>query len=252
MRRLMITLEYEGTGFQGWQLQAQGRTVQGVLEDALRRTTGQAIRVTGASRTDSGVHAEGHVAHFDTESALRPGQVLRALNHWLPADVAVLDCREVSADFDARASASSKLYRYRILRSKMRRPLRERFALREWRSLDVDAMRGCANLLVGEHDFSSFASEHTQAASNRRHLMRSELVERDDELHYLVEANGFLYNMVRVIVGTLLAVGRGKIAAMDFADILHACDRGAAGPTAPARGLTLVRVNYRNDPRPKT
>ncbi len=249
-RRLMIMVEYDGTGFCGWQLQAEGRTVQGVLEDAVLRTTGEAARVTGASRTDAGVHAEGQVAHFDTASALPPGRLLRALNHWLPDDVAVLDCREVAPDFDARFSASSKLYRYRILCSAARRPLRERFTLRQWRSLDVDAVRECAALLVGEHDFTSFASEHTEAESNVRRVMRSELLESGDELHYLVEGNGFLYNMVRIIVGTLLEVGRGRIAASDFVDILNACDRKAAGPTAPPWGLTLVRVNYPNDARP--
>ncbi len=245
----MLTLEYDGTDFLGWQVQAQGRTVQGELEDAIRRTTGEAVRVTGASRTDSGVHAEGQVAHFDTGSDLASERFVPALNYWLPADAAVLDCREAPANFDARYSASSKLYRYRVLRSAARRPLRERFTLREWRRLDVRAMRECAAMLVGEHDFTSFASEHTEAESNVRRVARSELVEAADEICYLVEADGFLYNMVRIIVGTLLEVGRGKMAAGEFARALEACRRDAAGPTAPARGLTLVEVRYPDDPR---
>ena len=244
MRRLMVTVEYDGTDFYGWQVQAEGRTVQGALEDAVLRTTGSHSRVTGASRTDSGVHAEGQVAHFDTDSSLRATSFARALNYLLPADVSVLDCREVEAGFDARRWASSKLYRYRILRSRMRRPLREKFALREWRELDVAAMRECAALLVGEHDFTSFASEHTEVAGRVRRVMRSEFLEHGAELHYLVEANGFLYNMVRIIVGTLLEVGRGNVAPGRFARMPAARDRKAAGPTAPARGLTLVRVNY--------
>jgi len=249
MRRLMLTLEYDGTDFLGWQVQAEGRTVQGVLEDAVRRTTGEELRVTGASRTDSGVHAEGQVAHFDTESDLGADRFVPALNYWLPADAAVLDSRQAPAGFDARYSASSKLYRYRILRSAARRPLRERFTLREWRDMDVGAMRECAAMLVGEHDFTSFASEHTETESNVRRVTRSELAEAGDELHYLVEANGFLYNMVRIIVGTLLEVGRGKMAAGEFARALEVCRRDAAGPTAPARGLALVNVTYPDDPR---
>lgn len=249
MRRLITTLEYDGTAFCGWQLQAQARTVQGVLEEALHKTTGQPIRVTGASRTDSGVHAEGQVAHFDTESRLSCGEFLRALNYWLPSDVSVLDCRDVSMSFDARYSASSKVYRYRLLLGPARRPLRDRFAVRVWHPLDLEAMRACCAMLLGEHDFTSFATEHDYAKSGVRNVFRSELVEAADELHYLVEANGFLYNMVRAIVGTLLMVGRNKLAPSEFAAILGGRDRQAAGPTAPARGLTLVKVNYPDDPR---
>jgi len=245
----MLTLEYDGTDFLGWQVQAEGRTVQGALEAAIARATGETVRVTGASRTDSGVHAEGQVAHFDTASALPPAQMLRALNFYLPRDAAVLDCRQVAPDFDARFSASSKLYRYRILRSPVRLPLRDRFVLREWRPLDLDAMRECAALILGEHDFTSFASEHAEVEDKTRRVLRSELREDGPELHYLVEANGFLYNMVRVIVGTLLMVGRGRISPAQFVRALEARERKAAGPTAPARGLALVRVNYEDDPR---
>jgi len=245
----MVTLEYDGTSFYGWQLQAEGRTVQGALEEALHRATGQAVRVTGASRTDSGVHAEGQVAHFDTESRLSAGEFLAALNYWLPNDVSVLDCREASMSFNARYSASSKLYRYRLLLGPVRRPLRDRFVVRVWQPLDLEAMRACSAMLLGPHDFASFATEHGDGESGVRNVLRSELVEAADELRYFVEANGFLYNMVRAIVGTLLMVGRNSLAPADFAAILGSRDRKAAGPTAPARGLTLVRVNYPDDPR---
>jgi tRNA pseudouridine38-40 synthase len=248
MRRLMTTLEYDGTAFHGWQLQAEGRTVQGVLEEALHKTAGHPVRVTGASRTDSGVHAEGQVAHFDTESRLSAGEFLRALNYWLPSDVSVLDCRDVDMSFDARYSASSKLYRYRLLLCPARRPLRDRFVVRVWQPLDLGAMRACSTMLLGQHDFTSFATEHDDSQSGVRNVFRSELVEVADELHYLVEANGFLYNMVRAIVGTLLMVGRNRLTPADFAAILGGRDRKAAGPTAPARGLTLVKVNYPDDP----
>ncbi|MGD2174976.1 MAG: tRNA pseudouridine(38-40) synthase TruA [Candidatus Brocadiaceae bacterium] len=249
MRRLIITLEYDGTDFFGWQVQAEGRTVQGAVEDAVRQTTGERTAVVGASRTDSGVHAEGQVAHFDTESDLPPRRFRPALNYWLPHDVSVLDCREANPDFDAQRSAASKLYRYRLLLSAAPRPLRDRFVLREWRPLELDPMRECAAILRGEHDFSSFASEHGDAATAVRRIMRSELVEEGDEVHYMIEGDGFLYHMVRIIVGTLLEVGRGKIGPEDFRRALEARDRRAAGPTAQAKGLTLVRVFYPHDPR---
>ncbi len=249
MRRLLLTLEYDGTDFNGWQLQAEGRTVQGALEEAVRRITGERVRVCGAGRTDAGVHAEGQTAHFDTESDLEPARIKGALNHYLPQDVSVLDCRQVPHQFDAQRSATSKLYRYRILTSGPRRPLRERYVLRRWQPLDAEAMARCAALLEGEHDFTSFASEHATVQSCVRRVVRSELVESGDELHYFIEGDGFLYNMVRVIVGTLIEVGRGQMGEEEFADALAARDRTAAGPTAAARGLTLVRVNYPDDPR---
>lgn len=252
MRRLVITVEYDGTAFHGWQVQPNGRTVQGALEEALLRTTGEQRRVAGASRTDSGVHAEGQVAHFDTDSPLDPVQLARALNYWLPDDAAVLDCREADPAFDARRWASSKLYRYRIVRSWARRPLREGLALRDWRPLDADGMARCAAAVLGEHDFTSFASEHTEVETRTRRLLRSEWLEAGDELHYMVEADGFLYNMVRILVGTMLEVGRGGMTPDAFVAALAARRRDAAGPTAPARGLTLVRVNYAQDPRQGT
>jgi tRNA pseudouridine38-40 synthase len=247
--RVILTLEYDGTDFFGWQLQPQGRTVQGVLEEAVRRVTQEVVRVTGASRTDSGVHAEAQVAHFDTAFSLAPARFVPALNFYLPHDVSVLSCCEAPAGFHARFDAASKLYRYRILLSRPRRPLRERFVLREWRPLDLPAMQRCAALIAGEHDFGSFASEFAEERDYVRHVSRSELIEGGDEVHYMVEANGFLYNMVRAIVGTFLEVGHSRMTVDQFAQVLAARDRSAAGPTAPARGLTLVRVSYGKDPR---
>ena len=249
MPRLLLTLEYDGTDFFGWQLQPEGRTVQGVLEEAIRRVTQENAQVTGASRTDSGVHAEAQAAHFDSASALAPERFVPALNFYLPPDVSVLSCHAAPADFHARYDAAGKLYRYRILRSGPRRPLRERYVLREWRPLDLDAMRRCAAFVTGEHDFGSFASEFSEEDDHVRRVSRSELVEIGDELHYVVAANGFLYNMVRAIVGTLSEVGHGRMTPDEFEQVLAARDRSAAGPTAPARGLTLVRVEYDSDPR---
>ncbi len=247
--RLMMTVEYDGTGFNGWQLQPDGRTVQGALEEAIARATGTHSRVTGAGRTDSGVHALGQVAHFDTDSRLPADQLLKAVNFHLPKDVALLDCRAAPDDFHARFGTSSKLYRYRILRSAVRRPMRDRFCVRIRHPHNAGVMRECAALLEGEHDFTSFASEHTGAAGKVRRVLRSELIEDGDELHYMVEATGFLYNMVRIIVGTLLMAGRGRYTPGDVAAMLEARDRKSAGPTAPPRGLTLMEVRYPNDPR---
>ena len=249
MRRIMLTLEYDGAGFHGWQLQAGDRTVQGAVEEAVERATTAFARVFGASRTDSGVHALGLVAHFDTDTRLSERELLMAVNHWLPQDAAVTDCREALPEFHAQFSPSTKLYRYRILRSAARHPLREGRVLREWRRLDAGAMREAAAMLRGEHDFTTFCSEHTETEDRVRRVLRSELAEEGDELHYEVQAPGFLYNMVRIVVGTLLQVGLGNMTPEGFAAALAARDRRCAGHTAPARGLTLLRIDYANDPR---
>lgn len=246
MRRIAVKLEYDGTDFLGWQLQAEGRTVQGALEEAARKATGGAERVVvqGAGRTDAGVHAEGQVAHFDTDSHLEPDVMVRALNYWLPEDVSVLAARDVPEGFHARFSAAGKLYRYRVLCCPERRPLRERYCLHEQGPLDLASMQGCAALIVGRHDFASFTTEKQEGQNTVRTVRRSEWVEEDDELHYYVEGDGFLYNMVRALVGTMLEAGRGKLAPDRCQHILDTQDRRAAGPTAPAHGLTLVCVSY--------
>jgi len=260
MRRIAIKLEYDGADFDGWQLQDGGRTVQGALETAVQKATGAGGRVVvqGASRTDAGVHAQGQVAHFDTESALEPAVLVRAINHWLPQDVSCLQAADASQDFHARFSARGKLYCYRVLLSAQRRPLIERYCVRVFMPVELSAMQACAQHILGEHDFASFASESDGAEKTVRTVARSEWVMSADipeqsrgwhpdstnEIQYLVEADGFLYNMVRALVGTMLEVGRGKITVEGFARALDARDRKAAGPTAPAHGLTLVRVNY--------
>ena len=246
MRRIAVKIEYDGTDSAGWQLQADERTTQGVVEQAVRKATGAVDRVPvqGASRTDAGVHAEGQVAHFDTGCQLQPWVIVRALNYWLPRDVSVLAAREVTADFHARFSATGKLYRYGVVCCREPRPLRERYRLREPCSLDLSAMQGCAELIVGTRDFASFTTKKQEGQGTVRTVWRSEWTQAGDELHYYVEADGFLYNMVRALVGTMLNAGRGKLTPDEFERILHAQDRRAAGLTAPSHGLTLVKVDY--------
>jgi tRNA pseudouridine38-40 synthase len=248
----MLNIEYDGSEFYGWQLQAEGRTVQRVVEDAVEKATTASCRVYAASRTDSGVHALGQVAHFNTETHLDDETLRRALNDWLPRDVAVVGCRTVSEDFHAQFSASTKLYRYRLLPSAVRHPLREGRVWRVRGPLDARTMNDAAAMLVGEHDFTSFCSEKAEVDSKVRHLIRSEVVQADDELHYVVRGRGFLYNMVRIIVGTLAQVGRGKMTLAEFRMALAARERSTAADTAPPHGLTLMRIDYENDPRGRT
>jgi tRNA pseudouridine38-40 synthase len=244
MPRFRVTIEYDGARFHGWQVQPDARTVQSVVEQAVEKATTTRTRITGAGRTDAGVHALGQVAHFDSDSALPPETMLKALNHWLPRSVAVRDCHIVPASFHACFSPSTKTYRYRILRGNVRAPLREGRVWNISRALDVRAMHDCAQMLVGEHDFTSFCSEHAEVKTRVRRLLSSDLTEDGDELHYTVAGRGFLYNMVRIIVGTLIDVGLGGMTRDNFAAALLARRRTATGITAPACGLTLMRIDY--------
>ena len=244
MRRIALKIEYDGTDFYGFQLQPDVRSVQGVLEEAVQEVTGEHSRVQGGSRTDSGAHAEGQVAHFDTASELPCDQLVRALNYYLPRDVAALDAREVDGEFHSCFDACSKIYRYRVLSSPVPRPLRRRRVLRTHHDIDPNILQRCAQMAAGTRDFASFGSEVEQYDTTERTLTRSEWHRRGDELHYVVEGDGFLYKMVRALVGTMLEVARGKYDIEQFADIFQARDRREAGPTAPAHALTLVELHY--------
>jgi tRNA pseudouridine38-40 synthase len=246
MPNFKLVLEYDGTDFEGWQVQpGASRTVQGVLADALERITGEAVRVTGAGRTDSGVHAEGQVASVRPETRLDAGELARALNGNLPRDVAVRAAVEVPDAFDARRCALSKLYVYRIWNGGQRSPLRARRALTVQQPLDVAAMARAGAHLVGEHDFSSFQATGSDVVSPVRRLTRLEVLGASgEEIRLEVEGGGFLRHMVRNIAGTLIEVGKGWRAAESLPALLAARDRGQAGDTAQARGLTLVRVDY--------
>jgi tRNA pseudouridine38-40 synthase len=241
-----LTLEYDGEGFQGWQLQPGGRrTVQGTLEAAVARVTGQRARVVASGRTDAGVHAEGQVASLQLERELAADRLRRALNGALPGDVAVVAAARAPDGFHARRDARSKLYRYRIWNGRDRSPLRERRALCLGRPLDLTALRRAARAFEGTHDFTSFRASGASLASAERRLLRLEVAgQAGAGVELLFEGEGFLRQMVRILTGTLLAVGSGRWAPEDMPAILAARDRRRAGPTAPARGLTLVAVRY--------
>jgi tRNA pseudouridine38-40 synthase len=241
-----VTLAYDGTDFQGWQAQASGaRTVQGVLEEALRRLgDGGRVPVTGASRTDAGVHALGQVASFDLGRAMPPEDLARALNALMPDDVRVVDCRSAPPSFHPRKGAASKLYRYLLDTGPVRLPQRRRIAGHvPWR-LDEPRVRAAAAAYVGRHDFASLASSGGSVKTTVRTITRSEAAFDGPTLVYEVEADGFLRKMVRSLVGGLVAAGRGAWELDDLRRALERADRSAWPPPAEPCGLTLVRVDY--------
>ncbi|HSA94935.1 MAG TPA: tRNA pseudouridine(38-40) synthase TruA [Acidobacteriota bacterium] len=242
MKNYRIVLGYDGTDFKGWQRQPAARTVQGVVEDALRKVTQKKVVVHGAGRTDAGVHALGQAASFRGAFKLTDEVLLRALNAVLPEDVRIFSLAEAPPGFHARKSARSKVYRYRIAWAPQPSPLDRRFVLHWPYPLKVGAMRRAARLFVRTADFTAFSSNRDR--SPIRTVRRSELRRTGAELVYTIEAEGFLRYMVRTIVGTLLEVGRGRLRPEDIEEIFRRRDRSLAGATAAAKGLTLVRVDY--------
>ena len=244
-RNVMLVLEYDGTRYHGFQIQATSvPTVQGELERALRQVTGLATRVAGAGRTDRGVHATGQVVSFRTASALPAAVLRRALNALLPADVAVLAADDAPPVFHARFSARSRAYRYTILNRPVRSPVERHFTYHVALPLGVEAMAEAVQALVGEHDFASFAGAGEEEESTVRRVLAADCRPEGVKVFIDVVADAFLPHMVRNIVGTLLLVGMGKLSPVGFREILAARQRSQAGPTAPARGLCLTRVSY--------
>ncbi len=245
MPRYRINIEYDGTPFLGWQRQAVGPSVQGALEEALVKFSGETPGVRGAGRTDSGVHALGQVAHFDLAKEWEPFKVREALNHHLrPAPVSVLDCAITDDDFDARYSATGRHYRFRILSRRARPALDEN---RVWwlpMELDAAAMHRAAQALVGRHDFTTFRAAQCQANSPLKTLDRLDVSRQGEEIVIEASARSFLHNQVRSMVGSLKLVGEGKWKARDLEAALEARDRAACGPVSPPSGLYLVRVDY--------
>jgi len=247
VRNIKLTIEYDGTAYHGWQIQPGLRTIQGVIKEQIAQITQGEVNLIGAGRTDAGVHALGQVANFQTESAIDLTALQRGLNSLLPADIVVKGVEEVEEGFHARFSAHSKVYEYHILNQPYPSALRRHYAWFIPHDLDLPSMKKCGKLLIGSHDFSSFRASGDESRHSIREIIRLEIEQREDNLIVIViEANAFLREMVRSIVGTLVDVGRGKTSFAEFKEIFAAHDRRQAGMTAPAQGLFLVEVKYNN------
>ena len=245
MRTINLIIEYDGSNYLGWQIQPKGHTIQGVIQDRLKRLTGEPLQLIGSGRTDAGVHALGQVAHFKTESRMDANTFQRALNSLLPEDIVIRRAEEVEADFHARRSAKSKIYEYRILNRSTPPAVDRQYVWHVPQKLNLDEMKKATHNLVGEHDFSAFRSVGSSTRSSVRNILRADWKRgKGGLLRFEIEASGFLKQMVRAIVGTLVEVGRGKISAQEFKKILDSKDRKEAGPTAPAQGLFLKEVRY--------
>lgn len=272
-RRIFLRVAYDGTNYHGWQLQPREITVESVLNQTISRLTGEEIQVIGASRTDAGVHALGNIAVFDTSSRIPAEKFSYALNQRLPEDIVVQESKEVEPDFHPRHCECSKTYEYRILNRKFPLPEYRNTAHFDYGRLDIAAMRKACEAFVGEHDFAAFCSAGAQVQTTVRTIYSLEvevqplntepasekvcqgldkILDESKEgqaqttpnqiITIRIKGNGFLYNMVRIIAGTLLEVGKGRLLPEEIAGIIASCDRGNAGPTAPARGLRLVRI----------
>ena len=250
MRNLKLILSYDGSEFSGWQVQPDATTVQGTLASVIGRITGEKVLPQGSGRTDAGVHALAQVVTFVTESSVPTENFVKALNGLLPASVRVLEVAEAAPEFHARHSARAKTYRYRIYRGSICPPFLARYVWHDPYPLDEEAMARAAGLVVGEHDFTSFAAVDPErgrdddAISNLRRISSSSWERQGDELVYTVKGSGFLHHMVRNLVGTFILVGKKTLQAEDVTRILQARNRSAAGATAPANGLYLVSVEY--------
>ena len=244
MKRVKMVVAYDGTNYKGWQIQPNGLTIEEVLNRELSRLLGEDIVVTGASRTDSGVHSLGNVAIFDTNTRMPADKIAFALNQRLPGDIVVQGSCEVPADWHPRYQNSRKTYEYRILNRTFRMPTRRLDTYFYHYPLDVEKMSTAAAYLVGEHDFKSFCAIGAQVKTTVRTIYDCDVWKEDDIITIRVTGNGFLYNMVRIIAGTLIRVGGGDVPPEQMKEILAACDRSAAGPTAPAHGLTMMGIEY--------
>jgi tRNA pseudouridine38-40 synthase len=242
--RVKAVIAYDGTDYHGFQRQAIGRepTIQGALERALI-AIGQAGAVTGAGRTDAGVHASGQVVAFDVQWRHSLDDLQRALNAVLPDSIAVPELEQAADDFHPRYDAVSREYRYRLYQGRVRDPLKQRFALHVPHALDVGVMQAASQALIGEHDFAAFGRP-TIGESTTRSMYRADVRVAEDQIAIELQANGFLYHMVRRIAGTLIAVGRGERSAAEFANILHAADPSRAAAVIAPNGLCLTKVNY--------
>lgn len=246
MRNLLLTMTYDGRRYHGWQIQENADSVQNQLQQALVRVIGERPDLKGCSRTDAGVHANCYCVSLRTEHTIPAERLPLALNRFLPKDIAVLECTEVPEDFHARYSCKGKEYIYKIYNAPVRSPFLQGYALHYWYPLDVVRMNRAAQYFVGRHDFTSFCTvdPHRQKGDFHRTVKSCRVERSGDLITVTIEADGFLYNMVRIIVGTLLLTAQGKLQPEDITAIIEAKDRSRAGPTAPPEGLYLNRVFY--------
>ena len=244
MKRIMLTVAYDGTNYHGWQIQPNAITIESVLNDALCALFKENIKVIGASRTDTGVHAIGNVAVFDTMSRMPAEKVSYALNQRLPEDIRIQHSVEVLPDFHPRRQNTKKTYIYQVLNREFPLPTQRLYAYFTYVPLDVSLMQCAADFLIGEHDFKSFCSAGTSAETTVRTIYALNVCKQGDLITIRVTGNGFLYHMVRIIAGTLIEVGKGKLCPTKLPCILSSLDRAQAGPTAPACGLTLEQYEF--------
>lgn len=244
MKRVKLVVAYDGTNYHGWQVQDNGITIEEVLNRTISELVQEDIKVIGASRTDAGVHACGNVAVFDTESRIPGDKFSFALNQRLPDDIRIQESCEVDADFHPRYADTVKTYEYNILNRRFELPSKRLYAAFCYYPMDIERMNQAVAYLVGEHDFKSFCSAGAQVQTTVRTIYAVNVTKEDDMVHIRITGNGFLYNMVRIIAGTLMQVGTGLMEPEHVKEILEARDRSKAGPTAVAKGLTLVEIRY--------
>jgi len=242
--RIKLNVEYDGTNYVGWQRQKNGTSVQQMLEDAFFAASGQRVGITGAGRTDAGVHAQGQAAHLDTDTTIPPEKLSFAMNAHLPADIKVTNSQEAGGDFHARYGAVAKTYIYTYYNAQHSSAIYRNTTAHVRGEIDVGAMKQAAQHITGTHDFLSFCASGSEVNTTTRTVYRLDIVREKPFLRIEITGSGFLYNMVRIIAGTLLDAGKGKIAADDVKKIIEGRDRSLASPTAPARGLVMKQVYY--------
>ena len=244
MRKILLTIQYRGTEFSGWQKQDNAQTVQGVLEAHISKLLGENITLHASGRTDSGVHAVAQTAHFETNSQIAVSKLPAAINFGLNENISVTKAKEVSENFHARYNVKQKTYVYKIYLGKIHKPLKKDLCTQVKFDVRMDLMKEAAQHFIGEHDFYGFCSSGSSVKDFVRKIYKLDIKKVDDEIHFIITGNGFLYNMVRIIVGTLIAVGSGKISPAEIEKIIASRDRTRAGKTMPPQGLYLYSVEY--------
>jgi len=247
MQNIKLTVSYDGTDYAGWQVQRNAKTIQAEIEKALKKILKEKVRLTGAGRTDSGVHAEAQVTNFITKSAIPPEKIRPALNSHLPDDISVMKAENAAPDFHSQFDAKSKVYRYAILQGSVDIPFSRRYYHRVPPALDIALMAKEARSLIGRHDFKAFQAKSALSPirDTARTVKNITVRKKKDFIYIDIEADGFLHNMVRNIVGTMIEIGRGYFPEGSMKRIMLSRDRRTAGPTAPAKGLILIKVKYR-------